>query len=173
MGLAMFYGGLVQLLAGMWEVKLGNTFGATAFAAYGGFWMSFAALFVDAFGFMDGYKDAEDTNNCLGIYLFAWCIFSGLMTIAAHRTNLLLFTLLAVVWLTFLLLAISHFVAVDHPNSSMSLQQAGGVTGIIAAALAWYGMMAGLMTAKTSLVALPVYPMDPIWKRLGYLKDNK
>ena len=36
-GLALFYGGLTQLLAGMWEFRTGNTFGATAFTSYGAF----------------------------------------------------------------------------------------------------------------------------------------
>src|ERR1044072_3397749 len=39
-GLALFYGGLTQLLAGMWEFRNRNVFGATAFSTYGGFWMS-------------------------------------------------------------------------------------------------------------------------------------
>ena len=39
LGLAFFYGGLVQLLAGMWEFRNRNVFGATAFSTYGGFWM--------------------------------------------------------------------------------------------------------------------------------------
>src|SRR4051812_15194835 len=42
-GLALSYGGLGQLLAGMWEFRKGNTFGATAFASYGAFWISFWA----------------------------------------------------------------------------------------------------------------------------------
>lgn len=45
-GLALFYGGFVQLLAGMWEFRTGNTFGATAFSSYGAFWLSYATLFV-------------------------------------------------------------------------------------------------------------------------------
>ncbi len=42
LGLAFFYGGLAQLLAGMWEFKAGNTFGATAFTSYGAFWIALA-----------------------------------------------------------------------------------------------------------------------------------
>src|SRR5438105_14574520 len=41
-GLAFFYGGIAQLLAGMWEFKSGNTFGATAFSSYGAFWLAVA-----------------------------------------------------------------------------------------------------------------------------------
>src|SRR5579872_5698666 len=42
-GLALFYGGVAQLLAGMWEFKSGNTFGATAFTSYGAFWLAVGA----------------------------------------------------------------------------------------------------------------------------------
>ena len=45
-GLALFYGGLTQLCAGMWEFRNRNVFGATAFSSYGGFWMSFGIFVV-------------------------------------------------------------------------------------------------------------------------------
>src|SRR3954462_9608632 len=44
LGLAFAYGGLAQLLAGMWEFRTGNTFGAVAFTSFGAFWLSFLAL---------------------------------------------------------------------------------------------------------------------------------
>ena len=165
LGLALFYGGLCQLLAGMWEFSTGNTFGALAFSSYGGFWMSFAALFINAFGFLNGYTDKTDLHNCLGIYLFAWCIFSGLMTIAAHRTTLVLFTLFFTVFMTFLFLAISEFRMGD-----LYVRRTGGIWGIIAATIAWYAAYAGLLTKKNSLFTLPVGEMDPIWRYYGFLK---
>ena len=39
LGYAFAYGGLGQLLAGMWEFRNRNVFGATAFSTYGGFWI--------------------------------------------------------------------------------------------------------------------------------------
>ena len=44
LGLALTYGGLAQLLAGMWEFRTGNTFGAVAFTSFGAFWLSFWAF---------------------------------------------------------------------------------------------------------------------------------
>ena len=44
LGLALAYGGIAQLLAGMWEFRTGNTFGAVAFSSYGAFWISFYFL---------------------------------------------------------------------------------------------------------------------------------
>ena len=45
-GLALFYGGTVQLLAGMWEFRNRNVFGATAFSTYGGFWLGLGITVV-------------------------------------------------------------------------------------------------------------------------------
>lgn len=49
LGMALGYGGLVQLIAGIEEWACGNTFGATAFSSYGGFWLSFATLYIPQF----------------------------------------------------------------------------------------------------------------------------
>lgn len=164
MGLALFYGGLCQLLAGMWEFKTGNTFGALAFSSYGGFWMSFGALFVDAFGFLKGYSgNGSDLNNDLGIYLMAWSMFSLWMTIASHRTTVALTLLFFLVFLTFLMLSIHAFSGV------IRAQEAGGCFGVMAAFLAWYCAYAGLLTKKNSFFTLPVGEWDPIYRSWGWL----
>ncbi len=79
LGLALAYGGGAQLLAGMWEFRKGNTFGATAFSSYGAFWISFWA-FVTFFS-----KGVPAT--AVGLYLIAWGIFTFYMWIASFRTN--------------------------------------------------------------------------------------
>lgn len=172
LGLALFYGGLVQLLAGMWEFKTGNTYGALAFTSYGGFWMSFAALFITSFDFLGGYgvanADAADLNNGLGIYLLSWCMFSFFMFIASHRTTVVLFVLFFFVTLTFLMLSIGRFC-----DNNIHLQQAGGCFGIIAAMIAWYGSFAGLLTKKNSYFTLPVGELHPIYVGLGWVKEAK
>ena len=120
----------------MWEFKTGNTFGALAFSSYGGFWMSFACLEINAFGFLNAYTNPVDLNNDLGIYLLSWAIFSLLMTIASHRTTFLLFFLFFFVFLTFIMLSIGKFT-----GGNLLCQKAGGVFGIIAATLAWYAIV--------------------------------
>lgn len=162
MGLALFYGGMVQLLAGMWEFTVGNTFGTVAFTSYGGFWMSFAALNMNCFGFLNGYTASDianhDLSNGLGIYLLAWCIFSFLMTIAAHRKTFLLMFLLFLVGMTFLMLAIGEF----H-HGTIRWQRAGGSFGIVAALLAWYLAFASMFNEPgASCFKLWVGEMDPL-----------
>lgn len=73
--MALWYGGIAQLLAGMWEFAANNTFGATAFTSYGAFWLSYATL-VEFWG-PTGYAAAKDVDAALGMYLMAWTIFTG------------------------------------------------------------------------------------------------
>src|SRR5438270_512065 len=82
-GLALAYGGLAQLLAGMWEFRTGNTFGAVAFTSYGAFWLSFWA-------FVQFYADKIPKNEAgaaVGLFLIAWGIFTVYMFIASLRTT--------------------------------------------------------------------------------------
>src|SRR3954470_11334985 len=80
LGLALAYGGLAQLLAGMWEFRTGNTFGATAFTSYGAFWLSFWAF--NQF-YSSKIKAEADVGNAVGLYLIAWGIFTAYMFIAS------------------------------------------------------------------------------------------
>lgn len=127
--------------------------------------MSFAALFMNCFGFLDTYTNAGDLHNGLGVYLLSWSIFSLLATIGAHRGTLALVFLLWTVHMTFLMLSIGQFLQGD-----LRWQRAGGSFGIVAALTAWYCAMASLLTPKNSLFTLPLFPMDDIWKKYGYLK---
>ena len=45
-GPAIFYGGMAQFAAGMWEFRNRNVFGATAFSTYGGFWMGLGLFII-------------------------------------------------------------------------------------------------------------------------------
>ena len=81
-GLALFYGGIAQLLAGMWEFRKNNTFGAVAFTSYGAFWLSFAYLLR-----YTNLTTATDLNQALGVYVLMWAIFTLYMTIPAIRVS--------------------------------------------------------------------------------------
>ena len=76
--LALFYGGLAQLLAGMWEFRKANTFGALAFSSYGAFWLSFAAYVK----FIAPGLPASSAGTATGLFLLAWTIFTAYMTVA-------------------------------------------------------------------------------------------
>ena len=149
LGLALAYGGLVQLLAGMWEFRTGNTFGAVAFTSYGAFWLSFWALNVFY------AKDiAGNVGHALGLYLWAWAIFTTYMAVAALRVSgavLLVFVLLAA---TFVLLAIGN------DGGSKTVLHWGGYVGIATAAAAWYASFAAVVNSTFARTVLPVFPLN-------------
>jgi uncharacterized protein len=141
--LALFYGGLMQLLAGVWEFAKGNTFGATAFSTYGGFWL--------AFWYLVSSGDIDKAGQGVALFLIAFGIFTLYMTVAALRTNGALIAVFAALTITFFLLG---FGAIGAP----ALTTLGGYVGIITALLAWYASFAGVLNATWGRVVLPVFP---------------
>ena len=142
---ALFYGGIAQLLAGMWEFKKANTFGALAFTSYGAFWLSYAALAkftVPGLTASAGTKTpatAADVHTASGLFLLAWTIFTAYMLIAALRVNGAVFLVFAVLTVTFILLCWGDFA------NNTSIYKIGGYLGIVTAFLAWYASAAGVI----------------------------
>jgi uncharacterized protein len=153
-GLAIFYGGLVQILAGLQEFKTGNTFGATAFCSYGGFWLAIGVIFVPAFAIIAGYTNAAALHTALGFFLLGWTIFTFLMLLGTLRSNFALIGVFFFLFLTFLALTISEF------GGGASWAQIGGWLGIITALGAWYTALAGILASSKSMFTLPVFPRN-------------
>ncbi len=150
-GLALFYGGIAQMLAGMWEFKAGNTFGATAFTSYGAFWLSLGIVFVPGSGILAGIP-AADLHAALGFFLLGWTIFTLIMFIGTLRSNMALIALFGLLFLTFLFLTLGEFGAGTHAL--------GGYLGILTALVAWYTALAGVLSSSKSVFTLPVGPRD-------------
>jgi succinate-acetate transporter protein len=148
-GLALAYGGIAQLLAGMWEFAKGNTFGATAFSSYGAFWLSF--------WYLTGHTDltgasANDLGNSLGLFLLAWGIFTAYMTVAATRVSAAVLAVFALLTITFLLLAWGEFATSD------TITHIGGWFGIATALAAWYASFGGVTAFTHGKAAVPTGP---------------
>jgi len=147
-GLALAYGGIAQVLAGMWEFRTGNTFGAVAFTSYA-FWISFWA-FVQ---FYASSVPAADAGHAVGLYLIAWGIFTAYMFIASLRTT-------GAIALVFILLAVTYFLlGIGNANASDSLVKAGGWVGLATAIAAWYASFAAVTNATFGRLVLPVVPL--------------
>ena len=148
-GLALAYGGIAQLAAGMWEFAKGNTFGATAFSSYGAFWISFWYLtgHTDLGGAAEG-----DVANSVGLFLLAWAIFTAYMTVGATRVSMAVLVVFVLLTITFALLAWGEFA------TSTGITKTGGWFGIATALAAWYASLGGL-TAFTH--GRPVVPTGP------------
>lgn len=147
LGLAVFYGGLAQFAAGMWEFRKGNTFGALAFSSYGAFWGSFAGIL-----FWYGPPSTSAAQNAMGVYLLAWGIFTAYLTVASMRVSGAVMAVLAFLTATYIILAIGWFA-----NNSTVIH-AGGYVGIVTAVLAWYASFAGVTNATWQKTVLPTWP---------------
>jgi hypothetical protein len=146
LGLALAYGGLAQLLAGMWEFRNNNTFGATAFTSYGAFWISFFVLQQ----FHESKIPANHLGAAVGLYLIAWGIFTSYMWIASFRVSV-------AVNIVFLLLAATFIVlGIGQANGTESIVKAGGYLGIATAVAAWYASFAGVTNKTFGRILLPV-----------------
>ena len=142
LGLALAYGGVAQLLAGMWEFRKGNTFGATAFSSYGAFWISYWA-FVAFFA-----KGVPDT--AVGLYLIAWGIFTLYMWIASFRTTVAVNVVFLLLWITFGLLGIGA------AAGNADISKLGGWIGLATALVAWYASFAIVANSTFRRTILPV-----------------
>ncbi len=149
-GLAFAYGGLAQLCAGLWEFARGNTFGATAFSSYGGFWLSFWYLT----GHTDLSGAGADVNQGLGVYLLAWGVFTLYMTVAATRTNTAVLTVFALLTITYILLGWGELASSD------GITETGGYLGILTALAAWYGSFAVVTNATFKRTVIPIGPRE-------------
>src|SRR5215216_2062701 len=148
-GLAFAYGGVAQLLAGMWEFRNGNTFGALAFSSFGAFWLS---LFVFEVFFASSIPEA-DAGHAAGLYLWAWAIFTAYMTIASLRTTAAVALVFVLLTTTFILLAIGA------SGAHETVTHWGGYIGLATAAAAWYASFAVVTNSTFGRTVLPVIPL--------------
>jgi succinate-acetate transporter protein len=148
--LALFYGGLAQFAAGLWEFRKGNTFGALAFCSFGAFWLSFATYVK----YVEPGLGAN-AHIATGIFLLGWAIFTGYMCIAAARIDGVLLGVFVFLTLTFVALTIGTW------SQTKAVIGLGGWLGLITAALAWYGSCAGVANFTWKRTLLPVFPLGP------------
>ena len=142
LGYAFAYGGFVQLLAGMWEFRNRNVFGATAFSTYGGFWIGLG-LWATLVHAPAGAKD-------VGWILLAFAIFNTYMLLFATQLNMAVF----LVFLTLELTEIFLFIGILGGNTT--IVKIGGVIGIVTAFAAWYASAAGVINGIKGKQVFPV-----------------
>jgi succinate-acetate transporter protein len=137
-------GGLAQIITGIMKFRKGNTFGATAFTAYGLFWWSFIAIVMNPFG-----VTAADSAG-MGFYLLLWGIFTLFMfigTLKHNRATQVVFLSLTVL---FFLLAIGDF------TGSAVVKTIAGWEGIICGASAVYSSMAQVVNNEFGKKVFPL-----------------
>jgi uncharacterized protein len=148
-GLALAGGGLAQLVAGIWEFRTGNTFGAVVFCSFAAFWISFYFLLHNS---VPTIPKAE-VDASLGLFLWAWTIYTGILFLAALRTSGALVVTFVVLIIALVLLSIGF------SGGDESTIKLGGYFGIATAAAAWYTCGAALVNATWGRVVVPTFPL--------------
>jgi uncharacterized protein len=148
-GVALMFGGLTQLIAGVLQFRTGNTFGGVLFSTFGAFWLS---LFAIAEFFLKDVPAAQ-AGHALGLFLYAFGIFTVWIFVASFRTNVVVVVALADLAATFFVLGAGNY------GGTTGLLHAGGYLGLIVAALAAYLSCAELCEAAYKRVVLPVWPL--------------
>jgi uncharacterized protein len=164
-GPALFYGGLAQFMAGMWEFRNRNVFGATAFSTYGAFWMSlgiFLVLLLVSKSFaLAMTANPNNVPNALAWFLLAFAIFNTYMLLWSLRVNVAVFLVFFTLEITEILLVIGNFYEA-HGHANNHIVHWGGWIGILTAAVAWYTSGAGVVNGMSApRRILPVG--KPIW----------
>ena len=146
LGYAFAYGGLAQLLAGMWEFKNKNVFGSTAFSTYGAFWIGLGlwALLVAP------HAVGTEASKDLGWILLAFAIFNTYMLIFSSQLNAAVFTVFLTLELTEIFLFIGNFAG------NTTIVKVGGYLGVITALAAWYTSAAGVINGMKGRIVVPV-----------------
>jgi len=153
---ALAYGGVAQLIAGIWEFRTGNTFGAVAFCSYGAFWISFYFLVTPVLGLVP----KTEVNSIIGLYLWTWTIFTVLMFFASLRTTGAIAVVFFLLSITFILLAIGNSALVGTLNTTNGTIKLGGWFGIATAIAAWYTAIAAVISSTFGRDVLPVVPLS-------------
>ncbi|KAL4400235.1 Meiotically up-regulated protein 86 protein [Malassezia pachydermatis] len=163
---AFVYGGFLQILAAMWEMAVGNTFGATAFGAYGSYWVSYAIILTPGgFHIKDTLVATEGMAgylNSMGLFNFGWFVFTFLMALCTVKSTLPFFFLFLVMDLNFLFAALS-FVLNDGQRANEGLSITAGAFGILVSFTAWFNAYAGVADETNSFFLIPswYFPWTP------------
>lgn len=156
-GLAVFYGGAAQFVAGIMEFRVGNTFGTTVHCSYGAFWLAFAMFLIPSLGIQNAYAGNERAFSVhLGIFLMLWCFLTIIFFVGALRTNIAILGVFFFLTMAFFFLAVAQFIQTTHPTAAVRVNRTGGAFAVIDALIAFYAGAAGLMTAATTPVRFPL-----------------
>ena len=146
MPVAMLYGGLAQFMAGMWDVRRGDIFGATCFTSFGAFWMGLALFFFMKFAGIQAFVDVTPAG--VAVVLIAWGIFTFYATIASLKLPKAVTWVFITLTILFFLLAIGEFVPVVHTIA--------GYEGVLCALIAWYASAGTLINTVHGKTVLPL-----------------
>jgi uncharacterized protein len=159
-GLALFYGGLAQFMAGMMEFRNKNTFGATAFTSYGAFWLALGAFVI--MNLAHAIPATLNGNDALAWFAASFAIFNTYMLLGATRLSKAVFSVFFTLEVTLIIFFIGQFEAGSGHVLGTDLIHVAGYVGVLTAACAWYASAAGVVNSLTDHAVVPVG--TPLWR---------
>jgi uncharacterized protein len=167
-GYAIAYGGLCQLLAGMWEFRNRNVFGATAFSTYGGFWIG-VGLWLHFIAGPVAATAGVAVDRDLAWILLAFAIFNTYMLIISTQVSIAVFLVFLTLELTEIFLFLGNFSTTKAAlppflTYDPTLIQIGGILGVVTALVAWYTSAAGVLNGHLGRVVAPVGRPLPLFR---------
>ena len=161
LGMALAYGGLAQVIAGIMEYKKGNTFGTVAFTSYGLFWWSFAFLNILSNNYFTAYFYQIPSNESLAAYFFMWGLFTLMMFFGTLKKNRAIqFVFMSLAILFFLLTAKSALLAYDPTMDLTLFTRIIGIEGIACGLSAVYLALAEVINEAQGRTVLPICPVS-------------
>ncbi|RCK66987.1 Ammonia transport outward protein 2 [Candida viswanathii] len=155
MGLAVFLGGVVQGLAGVWCFFTGDTLVFTVLVSFATFWFSFAAINIPSFGILAAYADEpEQLANAMGFYLLGWDILSLIFMLLTFKSTVFFCGLFVDLVVLFGVLAAAQFKGLE------TLTKVGGGVGVVAVFIALYNAYALMATKENSYFRVNVLPFS-------------
>ena len=149
LALAVVYGGVIELGAGVWELRRGNSFGAMTFMSYAAFWLSYWVLEQ----FIVGRIPAADSGHAVGAFMIVWGVFSASLWVVSLRTTAAVSTMLLMLAVSLVLLGIG--ISGAHAD----LVKIGGGFGLATAVAGWYAAFGGLINSVFGRTLLPLVPL--------------
>ena len=148
-GMALFYGGVVLLVVGIFEFRAGNNFTGTVFSSFAAFWLAFGFLLLPGSSLIAEMAKEGSFLPAVGLLLLVWTIIAAMFTICVLRTTTTLLVTFVVLTLTLLSLTIFYLGGAAFFNTL------GGYLGIITSLLAWYIGLAGILPYINPSIKLP------------------
>ncbi|ATP42241.1 hypothetical protein CSE16_20735 [Solibacillus sp. R5-41] len=164
---AIFLGGIAQFYASVLDAKHNNTFGTTAFGAYGLFWMGVGtSWFIQAGVFGEALQVSADTRQ-LGVVYLGYLIFTLFMTIGAAETNKVLFAIFVMIDFLFIGLTLSSFGIMEH-----GMHLLAAYSELTIALLSLYGAGANVLNKHFGFTFLPIGKPFGIFTRDAFVKKT-
>lgn len=157
-GFGLWYGGIVQILAGMWAMKVGNTFEATAFSSFGAYWAAYGYMFFPGSGMEESYAgiSTEEYQNAKGIFILIWWFLAMILTVGTTKSTIATIVMFITLDIHLLLAAINDLA---HLSAGAAPARISAVFGILTALMAFWNGAASLWLPSNSHILLPVGPV--------------